>query len=147
MAIIPPHFEPKFDAFGSTSIMNILKSILAVAAAILAFGGANAQASEEGAKIFRTKCMVCHDLEKGKHKVGPSLAGVYGRQAGIADGFTRYVGLKGVSYKWDKALLNEYLTDPDAFIKAKGGARSGMAFKLPSEKERHDVIEYLEKAK
>lgn len=127
--------------------MNILKSILAGAAVILAFGGANAQASEDGAKIFRTKCMVCHDLEKGKHKVGPSLAGVYGRQAGTADGFTRYVGLKGANYKWDKKALDEYLTDPEKFVKDKGAPRSAMAFKLPNAKERREVIEFLEKGK
>lgn len=116
-------------------------------AAAFAFGGANVQASEEGAKVFRTKCLVCHTVEKGKHKVGPSLIGVYGRQAGTAEGFTRYVGLKGANYKWDKELLDKYLTDPEAFVKSKGAPRSAMAFKLPNAKERNEVIEYLEKTK
>lgn len=127
-------------------MMNV-KYLLAGAAAVLTFGAASVQASEDGAKIFRTKCMVCHDMAKGKHKVGPSLDGVYGRQAGTAEGFTRYVGLKGANYKWDKKALDEYLTDPDKFVKAKGGARSAMAFKLPNAKEREEVIDYLEKGK
>jgi cytochrome c len=127
--------------------MHFVKYALAGAAVVLTFGGAIVHASDEGAKIFRTKCQVCHDLEKGKHKVGPSLAGVYNRQAGTAEGFTRYVGLKGVNYKWDKKALDEYLTDPEKFVKDKGAPRSGMAFKLPNAKERHEVIEFLEKGK
>ena len=125
--------------------MNIFKNVLAGAAVVAAFGGASVQASEEGAKIFRTKCLVCHTMEKGKHKVGPTLLGVYGRQAGTAEGFTRYVGVKGADYKWDKTLLDQYLTDPEAFVKAKGAPRSAMAFKLPNAKERKEVIEVLEK--
>ena len=88
-----------------------IKYVLAGLSVAMSFGSASVQASEEGAKIFRTKCLVCHTIEKGKHKVGPSLLGVYGRQAGTADGFSRYVGLKGANYKWDKALLDKYLTD------------------------------------
>lgn len=124
-----------------------IKYVLAGLSVAMTFGSASVQASEEGAKIFRTKCLVCHTIEKGKHKVGPSLLGVYGRQAGTADGFSRYVGLKGANYKWDKALLDKYLTDPEAFVKDKGAPRSAMAFKLADAKERHEVIEYLEKTK
>jgi cytochrome c len=132
---------------GEIAIMTFVKHFFAGAAAVLAFGAASVQASEDGAKIFRTKCMVCHDMEKGKHKVGPSLHGIYGRQAGTVEGFTRYVGLKGADYKWDKKALDEYLTDPEKFVKAKGAQRSAMAFKLPNAKEREAVIDFMEKGK
>lgn len=107
----------------------------------------DASAAEDGAKVFRTKCGTCHTVEKGKHRVGPSLAGVYGRKAGTADGYSRYVGLKGATFAWDAALLDQYLTDPEKFVKAHGGARSSMAFKLPKAEDRQAVIEYLKTAK
>lgn len=119
------------------------------AATVLAVAGhvSPGVAAEDGAKIFRTKCGVCHTAEKDKHRVGPSLFGVVGRKAGTASGFTRYVGLKGADYSWDEAALDSYLQDPDKFVKSKGAQRSGMAFKLPKAEERKAIIEYLKTAK
>lgn len=106
-----------------------------------------AWADEKGAKLFRAKCGSCHTAEKGKHRVGPSLFGVYGRKAGTAEGFKQYVGLKDAKFAWDEAMLEQYLADPDKFVKARGASRSGMAFKLPKAEERQAVIAYLKEAK
>lgn len=122
-------------------------SVLATALAIaLAAGGAQAQMPEgdatRGQEVFK-KCTACHGIEAGKHKVGPSLHAVVGRQAGSTD-FARYVGLKGVDFTWTEENLFEYLADPTAFIKSKTqNPRSGMAYKLPKPEERADVIAYL----
>ena len=49
-----------------------MKKTLMIAAAIcLVSGGQAALASEEGGKLFKTKCAMCHDLEK--KKMGPAL--------------------------------------------------------------------------
>ena len=44
---------------------------------------------------------------------------------------------------WNEATLDEYLTNPKDFIKARGGKKSKMTFKLKKEGERAAVIEYL----
>ncbi|MGZ9033304.1 MAG: c-type cytochrome [Rhodospirillales bacterium] len=122
-------------------------SVLATALALaFAAGGAQAQMpagdATRGQEVFK-KCTACHAIEEGKHKVGPSLHGVIGRQAGSTD-FTRYVGLKGADFVWTEENVFEYLADPTAFVKSKTqNPRSGMAYKLPKPDERADVIAYL----
>lgn len=122
-------------------------AIGAAALAIALSGTPGAANAAEGDKVFRTKCRACHSEEKGVNKVGPSLFGVYGRKAGTADKFSRYVGLKDAKWEWDEKALDAYLTDPNKFVKEKGAARSGMAFKLTNAGERKAVIEYLKTLK
>ena len=98
----------------------------------------------DGEKVFN-KCKACHTLEAGKHRVGPSLAGVVGRKAGTADGYNRYKGLKGDDWTWTEDELMAYLENPTKYTQDKTGNRSLMNLKLPKEDERKAVIEYLKK--
>ncbi|MFB3136178.1 MAG: cytochrome c family protein [Rhodospirillales bacterium] len=120
---------------------------LAIAVA-LAGGPAFAGAGDpvKGEKVFK-KCKACHSAKPGKHKVGPSLAGVFGRKAGTAEGYKRYKGLKGADYTWDEALLDEYLADPKKFVKKRGAKGTLMRFKLKTAAQRADVIAYLKTLK
>ena len=97
----------------------------------------------KGAKVFN-KCKACHAAEKdAKHKVGPTLFGIYGRKAGTIEGFNRYKGLVGADWTWDEALLKEYLHDPKEFTHKRTGKNSVMTFKLTKDDEIADVIAYL----
>ena len=109
-------------------------------------GSAIAGDSAAGEKVFKKRCKACHTVTENKHKVGPSLFGVVGRQAGSTD-FKRYKGLKGADYSWDEESLDTWLKNPKAFVKSKGGKRTSMAFKLKKDADRADVIEYLKGVK
>ncbi len=116
-----------------------LRSIftLAILAGALQAAPALADAGT-GAKTFKMKCSVCHSLTPGQNKIGPSLAGVYGRKAGLAPNYKYSAKYVGSSVKWDAAALDKYLVNPMAMFPG-----SKMVFRLPSASERAAVIDYL----
>lgn len=128
-------------------IRNALIALATAAVAALSFAGSAAAAGDAaaGADVFKKKCKSCHETDK--HKTGPMLNGVYGRKAGSTD-FPRYKGVVDADFAWDEKLLNEYLADPGAFVKEHTkNTGTGMTFKLPDEKQRADVIEFLKTLK
>lgn len=120
-----------------------------VLAATLAFGmmasGGSALADGDAAKgktVFK-KCAICHAVEEGKNKIGPSLFGVVGRKAGEAKGFRFSPALKKSELVWNDENLHKYLENPRKTIK---GTRMVFAG-LRSKKDRDDVIAYLKTLK
>jgi len=117
----------------------------AVAAAIAVTSG-SAMASGDKPKAFK-KCAACHSIEPGKHKIGPSLAGIVGRQAGTAEGFKKYKAFKGASFTWTEDLIAEWITNTKDFIKNNPdkvmGKKSAMNVKIKKEKDRKAILEYL----
>lgn len=96
----------------------------------------------EGKKVFR-KCQACHTLQEGKHRQGPSLYGVIGRQAGTADGFKRYSdAMKSYDVVWDEESLSAYLENPREALPGNRMIFVG----LKDAQDRADVIAYLRQA-
>ncbi len=114
----------------------------AIAAAIVATtGSAMAADAAAGEEVFKKRCASCHALDKAK--TGPALGGVVGRKAGSTD-FKRYKGLVDADFDWTPELLDEYITDPKAFVTTHtSNKRTSMTYKLSDAQERADVIAYL----
>ena len=127
--------------------IRLLPSFGLIISAVL-FAGSPAAAgdADKGKKVFK-KCKACHTITVGKHKIGPSLAGVVGRKAGSAVGYKKYKGMKNADWTWDEAALMVYLESPKKFVKSKGRKKTSMAFRLKKKADRENVIEFLKTIK
>ena len=121
--------------------MKPMKFLLAASALAVAFGPGAAMAGDPaaGEKVYK-KCATCHAVEEGKHKVGPSLAGVFGRQAGAADRFKYSDVMMSSGVTWDAAALDQYLAAPKEFMPGNKMAFPG----LKKPEDRENVIAYIE---
>lgn len=89
--------------------------------------------------MFRRYCFVCHSTEPGQNKVGPSLAGVFGRGSGTEDGFNYSPAMQSAHVTWNEKTLDQYLTDPKSVVPGTKMLFQGV--KNPD--ERHAIIDYL----
>jgi cytochrome c len=89
-----------------------------------------------GKSTFEKRCTGCHALEQ--NRVGPRLAGVYGRKSGTVPDFPYSKELKQAGIVWDKRSLNAWLTDPDTLVPG-----NDMSFHVPKPEERRDLIAFL----
>ena len=121
-----------------------LASLLAIAAALaLPLPSAQAQDAAAGEAVFKKNCAICHTTEPGKNKIGPSLAGVVGRKAGSAPGFSYTDANKNSGITWSEAELDKYLTDPKAVVPGTKMLFAG----LKNPDDRKNVIAYLKQQK
>ena len=98
-----------------------------------------AVAEEPGETLFKKNCTICHTLEAGKNKIGPSLAGVVGRKAGSVPGFAYSAANKNSGDIWDAQTLDTYLADPRKFMPGTKMVFAG----LKNPEDRKALIEYL----
>ena len=94
---------------------SAMVSTLSLAVALICFG-ISVRAEEDGDRLFRNSCGICHSLQTGQGRVGPSLAGIIGRKAGSVAGFDYSEANKNSNVVWDEAQLDQYLSNPQQFM-------------------------------
>jgi cytochrome c len=95
---------------------------------------------QQGAQVAK-QCEICHNFGKGQgNKVGPDLYGVVGRPIASDSSFNYSAALKSKGGKWTFDELDKWLADPRADVPGTAMTFAG----LQSEKQRADVIDYLD---
>ena len=120
---------------------NEAVSAILVALLFAAYGGTAVGAGDpkRGARVFQA-CMACHSIKPGEHTSGPSLADMWERKAGTAEGFLRYSDtLKHSDIVWTESTLDKWLVNPERFIPGNNMTFPG----LRGSNDRRDVIAYL----
>ena len=122
------------------------KYVVVAGLALMAVGfvGRAAHAdAKAGEAVFKSRCANCHSLTTGLSSIAPDLTGVVGRKAGSLKDYQYSPALRDASFVWTPAKLNEWLASPH-----NAAPETEMAFPgLKSEKERADVVEFLEQRK
>ena len=89
-----------------------------------------------GEALYQSRCIACHSPDA--HRVGPKHRGVFGREAGTAEGYDYSPALLASRVVWNETTLDRWLSDPDALIPGqKMGYRTGSAG------DRRDLIAFL----
>nr|WP_120496388.1 cytochrome c family protein [Kiloniella sp. EL199] len=102
-------------------------------------GQAAAGDAAAGKKVFN-KCKACHTV--GKSKIGPDLAGLFGRPAASVEGYKYSKAMKASGITWTEENLAKFLKKPKAFV-----PKTKMSFGgLKKEKQIEDLLAYLKEA-
>jgi cytochrome c2 len=95
-----------------------------------------------GQLLFATTCGGCHKTEGATHIYGPDLLHVYGRAVGRAAGYNEYSpALRRFGGKWNDALLDKFIANPQATIPGSAMPYAG----LGDAAQRHAIIDYLKR--
>ena len=100
-----------------------------------------AASAADGEKVFK-KCAACHSIAKGgSNKIGPTLWGILGKQAGSAPDYKYSKAMTNHGKPWSFEEMNGFLIKPKDWIKGTKMSFAG----LKKESERAAVILYMNK--
>lgn len=121
-------------SFGSVFRIMSVTALCAASAPALAQAGNVAK----GKGVF-ARCALCHDVTPGPKKMGPNLAGVFGRTSGTLPGFAYSTAMQKAKIKWDAKSIDTFITKPAALVPGNKMAFAG----VPDATDRANLIAYL----
>ena len=96
-----------------------------------------------GRSVFMSICSICHTVQPGQNRIGPTLFGVVGRKTGSVPGYTYSPANMAANLTWDAETLDKYLQGPRAMIPGTKMTYAG----LKDPEKRANLIAYLETLK
>jgi cytochrome c len=102
-------------------------------------GTAFAADPDAGKSVFQSTCSICHSVQPGANKIGPTLYGVVGRKTGSIPGYTYSPQNLAANLTWDAATLDKYLEAPRVIIPGTKMTYGG----LKDPDKRANLIAYL----
>lgn len=100
-------------------------------------------ATADGSPAAFAICKSCHTVEPGQNRIGPSLAGVFGRKSGSAPGFAYSEAMKASGLTWDRASLERWIEAPQQMVPGTRMTFTG----IKDAARRKEVIDFLETVK
>ena len=122
----------------------LLGVLVAGTASFAASAPAMSADPKHGAELYQ-RCSRCHSLEANPAEPppGPSLAGIFGRQAGTFASYTRFSQvMKNSGIVWNDDSMDRFLASSDAAIP---GNRM-IDVEITDKGDRADLIAYLKQA-
>ena len=116
-------------------IMAMLASAV-IAPPVMAAGNATS-----GQHDF-SRCAACHSTEPNHNGIGPSLAGIAGRQSGSESGYRYSPALSSAHITWNDTTLDSFLRNPQGLVHG-----TKMFIAIPDAQQRQDIIAYLDSLK
>ncbi|MBN9670547.1 c-type cytochrome [Roseibium aggregatum] len=104
-------------------------------------GVAQAQDADAGERLFRQRCSSCHSLQAGENRIGPSLHGIVGSQAGSTQGARYSRAMRDADLLWDPETLTAFLERPRDLVRG-----TSMSIAIRNEDDREDIVAFLEQA-
>ena len=100
--------------------------------------------TSNGELQFARKCSVCHTLQAdGKRRAGPTLFGVFGRQAGTLAGYPYSDALVQSTIVWDETTINRLFKEgPDVVTP---GTKMPIQ-RMKSDRDLRDLVAFLQSA-
>ena len=125
---------------GATVATAALLSLAAPVAADSDLDARLAAANLKRGQLLYMVCKACHDVEAGlPHKVGPNLSGMFGREAGTAEGFKYTDAMVKSGIVWTPETMDAWLKQPGALVPGNGMAFAGIA----NDADRASLIAWL----
>jgi cytochrome c len=119
--------------------MTAQTTLFAFAAALLLDPARAADAPQVPEPFER--CIACHSYQKDEPlQEAPPLWGVVGRKVASVEGFDYSAAMKSQAGAWDRARLDQFLTNPKAVVPGTNMKLGG----IPDPAERAVVLDFLE---